>query len=120
MASALETLGDYVKETRVLLQDTVSPYRYSDIDLVMALNIGLLEARRLRADLFLPVFTIPYNAVSGTIDMNVKVPMDPMYRPAFVYYMTGRVQLRDDEQTQDQRAASLMNKFVAQMLTIQA
>ena len=32
------------------------PYRYPDDDLIDALNIGLLEARRLRADLFLPLF----------------------------------------------------------------
>ena len=29
----------------------------------------------------------------------IKVPIDPIYRPALVYYMVGRAQLRDDEAT---------------------
>jgi len=34
--------------------------------------------------------------------------------------MVGRMQLRDDEATADARAASLMVKFVSQMLSIQS
>lgn len=115
---ALETVAQYIEESRRLLQDQVVPYRYPDDDLVDALNIALLEARRLRADLFLPLFDIPWTDPSGTIDTTTKVTMDPMYRPSVVYYMVGRMQLRDDEATTDQRAAGLMSKFTAQLLTI--
>lgn len=115
---ALEKVGDYIIESRRLLQDQYAPYRYPDADLVDALNIGLMEARRLRADLFLPSFDIPFFDASGTINVTAKVPMDPMYRSSLVYYIVGRAQLRDDEPTTDARAASLMNKFTQQMLTI--
>jgi hypothetical protein len=115
---ALDTVAQYLEESRRLLQDEVVPYRYPDDDLVDAMNIGLLEARRLRADLFLPLFDIPWVNPSGTIATSTLVPMDPMYRSSLVYYMVGRMQLRDDEPTTDQRAASLLQKFTAQLLTI--
>jgi hypothetical protein len=115
---ALETVGDYLKESRRLLQDEYEPYRYPTVDIVDALNIGLTEARRLRADLFLPNFELPYVDTSGTINTSTKVPMDPMYRSSLVYYAVGRMQLRDDEPTTDQRAGGLLQKFVQQMLVI--
>lgn len=115
---ALETVGQYITESRRLLQDEVAPYRYPDADIVDALNIGLMEARRLRADLFLPVFTQPFFDASGAIDDAAAVPMDPMYRSSLVYYIVGRMQLRDDEPTTDQRAGALLQKFLQQMLVI--
>lgn len=118
--AALDTVGQYLEEARRLLQDEIDPYRYPDDDLVDALNIGILEARRLRADLFLPLFETDYFTPSGTIDKTATVTMDPMYRSSLVYYMVGRAQLRDDESTTDQRSSALLTKFVAQMLTIQS
>src|SRR4249920_2437688 len=116
---ALDTVGQYLEEARRLLQDEVVPYRYPDDDLVDALNIGLLEAKRLRADLFLPLFDLPWiDPASGTFDPDAKVTFDPMYRPALVYYICGRIQLRDDEPTTDSRASALITKFTAQLLTI--
>lgn len=115
---ALDTVAQYIEESRRLLQDEVVPYRYPDDDLVDALNIGLLEARRLRADLFLPLFDIPWIDPTGTIATSTLVPLDPQYRSSLVFYVVGRLQLRDDEPTTDQRAAGLMQKFVAQLLTI--
>ncbi len=113
---ALETLGDYLEEARTLLQDKHEPYRYSDAELVSALNIGLAEARRVRADLFLPRGDIPFFATGSSV--NTKVPMEPMYRPTLVYYIVGRAQLRDDENTTDARAGALLGKFTAQLLQV--
>jgi hypothetical protein len=118
---ALETVGQYLEESRRLLQDQYEPFRYPQGDLIDALNIGLLEARRLRADLFLPSFVIPWfdpTKTSPGTDLNTKVPIDPMYRSSLIYFMVGRAQLRDDEATVDARAASLMTKFTAQLLTV--
>lgn len=117
---ALDTVQDYLDRARVLLLDTYDgPYRYSTADLVEALNMGILEARRLRPELFqsyfrtsLPDFTT--SALSATVDI------DPQYRVAFVYYMCGQAQLRDDENNQDSRAVTFLNKFTSQMLTIQS
>jgi hypothetical protein len=87
------------------------------------LNIALMEARRLRADLFLPSFTLEWfdpGTSALTATKAKPVTLDPMYRQSVVYYMVGRMQLRDDEATADARAASLITKFVAQMLTIES
>lgn len=112
---ALETLGQYLEEARTLLQDKHEPYRYTTDELVEALNIGLAEARRLRADLFLPRGDVPYFAPTDT---NRKVPLNIMYRSTLAYYIVGRAQLRDDENTTDQRAGALLQKFTAQMLQV--
>lgn len=116
---ALDTVQDYIDRARVLLLDTVEPYRYPDIDLVEALNMGILEARRLRADLFKSYFrtTLP-DYTTG--DLTAEVDIDPMYRMAFVYYVCGSAQLRDDENNQDSRAVTFLNKFTAQLLSIAA
>lgn len=111
---ALDTMGDYIAEARRLMQDEVQPYRYPDADIIEAMNLAIMEARRLRPDLFLGRFnTLPSVSAAGDA-----IDIEPMYRPAFTYYIVGRTQLRDAESTQDQRAAGLMNKFVSQMLTI--
>lgn len=116
---ALDTVQDYIDRARVLLLDQVEPYRYETADLVENLNMGILEARRLRPDLLKGYFrtSLPDFSVSN---LNASVPVDPQYRVAFVYYICGHAQLRDDENTQDARSAAFLNKFVAQMTTIQA
>jgi len=110
----LDTVADYVRETRTLLQDNVPPYRYTDLELLSALNMGMLQARKLRADLFLGVTTVPtYVTVDATA-----VAMDQQYRTPFIYFMTGHAQLRDEEDTVDSRAAGFIGKFTAQLTTV--
>lgn len=112
---ALDTVQDYVDRARVLLLDTVEPYRYATDDLVENLNMGILEARRIRPDLLKSYFrtTLPdYSAAS----LSATVDIDPQYRVAFVYYICGQAQLRDNEEVQDSRAALFLNKFTSQLL----
>jgi hypothetical protein len=106
--AALNTVQDYVTAVRILVQDQVPVYRYADGDLVEALNEGILDANRIRPDLFLGVTTLP--SYVTPVDATV-VAIDPLYRVAFTYYMAGWVQLRDEEYTQDSRAAAFMNHF---------
>ena len=117
--ATLATVGDYVKEARVLLQDTRVPYRYPDGEIITALNIGMQEAYRLRSDLFLGAldFTIPDFDPAGGSVLTQPVPMEKGYRSSFIYYVVGRIQLRDQEDSTDQRAGALLQKFVGQMLT---
>lgn len=115
---ALATLQEFLTECRVLLQDQVAPYRYPDIDLVQALNIALLEARRLRPEFFMDISFVPQGYTAST--PSALVDIEPMYKPSFIYYMVGRAQLRDDESTQDARATVLINKFTSQLLDIRS
>lgn len=114
--ATLGTVAKYITSARVLLQDTVdSPYRYSDGELITGLNIAILEARKLRPDLFLAEdFSLP----EFTANDATAVPIDAQYRPAFLYYMIGHAQLRDDEPTQDNRAAALLGRFTSQLMTL--
>lgn len=110
--SALATVADYKAAARVLLQDTVAPYRYPDADLLNALNFGLLEIRRIRPDLMwatLDATTPAYTSDSDSVVLN------EMYRMALVYFICGLAQMRDEEETQDSRSAAFMTRFAAQM-----
>jgi len=109
--AALDTVADYIHQARVLLQDTVETYRYSDAEILAALNFGLTEARRLRPDMFIGRL----DAVPFYTDDADAVDFDVQYRMALLYYIIGNVQLRDDEDTTDARAAALLTKFVAQL-----
>lgn len=111
--AALDTTADYVSYARVLLQDGVAPYRYSDAELLLALSLAFPEAKKLRPDLFI-TNTLPNFTTVGT----TAVSFDPMYRIALVYYMCGQAQLRDDEEVQDQRAAAFLSLFNAKLLTV--
>jgi hypothetical protein len=111
---ALDTVADYVSEARVLLQDQVAPYRYPDSDLVSALNMGIMTARRLRPDLFIGVTSLPSFSESDIASLTA-FAMDVQYRVPFVYFITGHAQLRDEEDTQDARAAAFIGKFTTQL-----
>lgn len=111
---ALETVADYVAFVRELLQDEKNtPYRYSDASIVRALSLSLPEAKKLRPDLFIGV-TIPTFTVS---DATV-VPMEDIYRLPLAYFCVGMMQLRDDEEVQDQRAAAFLSMATAKLTTV--
>jgi len=120
--AALDTVANYLSAARTLLQDTVdAPYRYSDTDLVAALNNAISEIPRIRPDLYFTYLrdsTVPTSYSSGTTSASVNV--DLRYRMAVLYYIVGYVQLRDDENTQDARAGSLLTQFIAKLTGSQA
>ena len=111
---ALDTVAKVTAYARVLLQDTLEPYRYPDADLLAALNTGLMDARRLRPDLFLssPKVTPSYEIVDNTV-----IAIDQQYRMALVYFVIGQAQLRDEEDVTDARAASFLAKFAEMMIS---
>ena len=114
---ALETVDQYVGEARTLLQDKREEYRYSNAELVSALNMAILAARRWRPDLFLEVAAVPSFADTDIL-ANTAFPMDEQYRMPFVLFIVGWAQLRDEEDTQDARAAALMGNFTKQLVSL--
>jgi len=127
--ATLETVSDYVTQSRILLQDTVQPYRYDDESLVTGLNFAFYEIARIRPDILINI-TLTQRVAPLTSTGDADVPnystayeSDPVYLPAMyrvsaVYFICGWAQLRDTEDTQDTRAAAFMNKFTASMLTL--
>lgn len=114
---AVETVGDFIRASRILLQDTMtaSP-RYSDDDFKLALTLALDEAYRIRSDLFIRAEQVDILSAAD----NYVPPIPRGYKSAFLYYMCGHVQLRDQEDTQDNRASIFLNKFTTQLLSVAA
>jgi len=114
-----KTVSDAITEARVLLHDTDPQlFRYSTPELLSYLNNALLETRRLRPDLFRAYIGQPVPSYADGDDLSVAFPIDEMFFPQVVFYITGSAELRDDEFTVDARAATLLNQFAAKMLTV--
>lgn len=113
----LTTLGDIVDVVYEMLQD-VDQERYQKSSVYNALNEGLLEARRLRPDFWRAGNGSPPQYAQSDEDLELDFP--EQYKPALVNYVTGRVLLRDREDSTDSRAAILLNTFTAKLTTIAA
>ena len=112
----MKTIRDYIDSARILLQDTMPAERYSDDEFKLALALAFDEAYRIRPDMFIR------NEVPDLTNAGVTtpVPVPRGYQSAFLYYMCGHVQLRDQEDTQDNRASIFLNKFTTQLLATAA
>jgi hypothetical protein len=109
----LNTVADYMADARTLLQDIIQPYRYDDPSLITALNITLLEARRLRPDLFVFNLETKGQTQSFTEVDETYVAMEPQFRLAILHGLCAHALERDQEDVQDVRASSLMAQFNA-------
>lgn len=107
----LNTVANYIADARVLLQDLIPPYRYDDTSLIHALNITMLEASRLRAELF--VFNLAYKGQVPAFQANddTYVDIETEYRLAILNGMCAHAMKRDQEDIQDSRATAFMNDF---------
>ena len=113
---ALDVVQDYVNAARVLLQDTVAPYRYDDASMIAELNNAILETKRVRPDLFFDYRgKNPYPTFVALTD---PVPFEDVYRPALTYYLVGKCTLRDEEDTDDKRGIGMVQKFTAQLISL--
>lgn len=134
-----KTWADLLNESRVILQDTVTPYRYSDAVLRAILNRGLQELARLRPDAYWGLFdrddvVVPEVALLDPdppddpqkplpSEQEVVLVTDPVLLPgqfytALVYWVVGSAELVDDEYTQDSRAAMVLTQFKAMAVSL--
>jgi len=107
----LSTISDYVTAARTELQDTIAPYRYDDASMLTAFNMTLLEARRLRPDLFVWNLAVRGQVPSFQAVDDTPLRMEPQFRQALVYGLCGQAMARDQEDYQDARVASFMRWF---------
>jgi hypothetical protein len=116
------TISGLFGEARVLLSDTLGTptTRYADADLLAAFNDAMQQARIKRPDLFLGIGlrnTIP-QYVEADVSGSTAFPLDGSVYPAFLYYIVGRSELREDTFADNNRAVTLMNKFVSQLMQV--
>ena len=113
-ALSLHSVQDMVDATRALLLDKTPPYRYDDTALTLALNIALLEMKRLRPDMFAHKYRqspTQYAAPSGE-----EICVEEQFRPSLLFGIAAYVLLRDEEDVQDARANTFLARFES-MLT---
>lgn len=119
------TMGTLIGEARTLLQDKLptngGALRYTDDEMFESINSFMAEVRTKRPDLFLPLgLRSGISYYTSATDMNTAFPLDTSCWSAFVYYLVGRAELREDTFSDDSRAVSMMNKALAQLLTLQS
>jgi hypothetical protein len=109
----LNSVADYIGEARILLQDIIAPYRYDDGSLLSAINIVLLEARRLRADLFVFNLKMRGQTQAFTAVDDTYVDMEPQFRQAILHGICAHALERDQDDVQDARATAFWQLFNA-------
>jgi hypothetical protein len=116
------TYQTLLTESRELLQDTESPYRYSDDILINQLNRGLQEMARIRPDAFWDLFdmyeedvTVPV-VTAGTL--GTTWPLHLQFYAPLVSWVVAWAEVLDDEFTTDGRANMLLQQFKTQLLGI--
>lgn len=106
-------VSDAITEARILLQDTVEPYRAEDTELVRYLNNATAELKRIRPDLFVGRGDTPLPYYSATeTDLDLETP--ETYFSALVDYMVAFTELRDDESSADSKAMAFLKIFAMQ------
>jgi hypothetical protein len=112
----LNTVAKYIADARVLLQDTIEPYRYDDPSLLTALNVALLEARRIKADLFVFNLEVDGQTQAFTEVDDTYVAIEPQFRLAILHGICGHALERDQEDVQDIRATTFLGLFNAGLI----
>ena len=109
-----KTVEKILSDARYILQDEVIPYRNSVNDLLTALNGGLYELKRIRPDAWLSNLGIGVELPQYTdtpLDLDMVIPINPMFYQSLIYFISGYAELKDDEYTVDSRAALLLKAF---------
>lgn len=114
----MATFKQITDDARVVLNDQMasasSVVRYTEAQLLGYARSALIDARRIRPDLFLSNLTGAFPAFTG--ESTVPLPED--YLIPLVDYVIGRAELRDDEFSADGRAGAMIQKFKAGMLGV--
>ncbi len=123
-----KSIDDAVAEARFLLGDTginptgaAFPTRYTNDQLIAQLNTALRELYSLRPDAFIGNFAqgaLSDNPVTtyASTDLGQTPPTpfpidDRLFFSPVVFYMVGRIELSDDEFTDNNRAMTLYGAF---------
>jgi hypothetical protein len=106
----MATFQEVIDSARVVLQDA-DKLRYTDAQLLEYANDGVQEGFRIRPDFRLGSYT----ASPTTYVVGNTVPFPHNYQMLLKHYVVFRAELRDDEYSQDGRAATLLGVFKAEM-----
>jgi hypothetical protein len=111
---AKRSIGNVISEARVILQDKIAPYRYTDTELVNIFNNALYEMKRLRPDAWLGSYGAEIPLYDET-QFATEIPFPSIMFQATVFFIVGYAELRDDEFSADSRAIALLGAFGRQI-----
>ena len=106
----MATLQNVIDSARVVLQDA-DKVRYSDAQLLGYANDGIVLGFKYRPDFRLGQYTVAL----GDLGASDQVPFPVQYQQLLEYYVVSSAELRDDEYSQDGRAAALLGLFEKEM-----
>ena len=106
----MATLQNVIDGARVVLQDA-DKVRYTDAQLLGYANDGIVLGFKYRPDFRLGNYTVAL----GTYVAADQVPFPVQYQHLLKYYVVSSAELRDDEYSQDGRAAALLGLFEKEM-----
>lgn len=114
----MATFQQIINDARVVLNDQIEDAntipRYTEPQLLSYARAALVEARRLRPDLFLSNLTGAFPQFTATDT----IPIPEEYAVALADYVIHRAEMRDDEFAVDGRAVVLLQKFKSGMLAL--
>lgn len=114
----MATFQQIIDDARVVLNDQIvdanTVPRYTESQLLGYARAALIDARRIRPDLFLANLTAAFPQYTAQSD----VPIPEEYMVPLVDYVVSRSELRDDEFAVDGRASVLYQKFKNGMLGV--
>jgi hypothetical protein len=143
VAQLYNTVTAYVASARNRMQDRVIPYRYTDAQIVDALNVALQETQRVRPDIFLDLKyqqriqpnDLDDGFISGYYDTTdiafdssgdyvvsdgTLVPIPSAYNDPIIWYIGAHLQFLDVDDTQDQRGIAFITKFLQRLTQAQS
>jgi hypothetical protein len=112
----LGTVAALVADARTMLQDIVPGYRYDDQSMLVALNVTLLETRRLRPDLFVYNLETNGQVQAFTVIDDTYVAIESPFRLAILNGLCAHALMRDQEDVQDVRATTFLGMFNAGLI----
>lgn len=107
--------SDVITLSREILQDQVVPYRYPEVRLQRAYDMGLNQALRLRPDLFIGSRFVPgyFSGAAGE-----QFPLDARFQLEFVYYMVSLIESEKDGPQFDQRSSEALVRFKTALVAL--
>ena len=123
--TSTKSIDDALFEARTIVNDTSEPFRNEDSTLIVYLNTALRVLYSIRPDAFIGDFSsgvITNNAVEtyfvSDLGQNPPTPFpadDRLFFNPVVSYIAGRIEISDDEFSEDSRAIQLMAAMKQQL-----
>ena len=105
-------VSEAITRVRETVQDLPAD-RYSDARIIGALNLGILDTRRDRPDLFIGRFDVDTYQITSTTEL-FDVPEIAI--PPLISYAIGWIEMSSDEYSNDSRAVAMLKKHSGDLI----